>query len=167
MPGHPSHTRLSPISLIAFFGTTLVGFSNGDSRFFNAKSHESMQTSILFKAPGRSSNRPIVILTGPAIGAEYSTPLSVRLSRALSSAWKWTRCNCTPRRIVRALFSTRVSTAVAFVVLAAMWWHNIAIDNTLEAQRSVAIDCLCGMPWGIVWAFRASRMPMPEEGGEE
>ena len=136
-----------------------------------------MQTSILFKAPGRSSNRPIVILTGPAIGAEYSTPLSVRLSRALSSAWSsslttlrsaknWTRCNCTPRRIVRALFSARVSTAVAFVVLAAMWWHNIAIDNTLEAQRAVAIDCLCGMPWGIVWAIRASRMPMPEEGGE-
>ena len=121
-----------------------------------------MQQTILFKVPGKPSTRPLVILTGLDFEAKSTTPVSV----PLSSAWKWTRCNCTPRRIVRALFSARVSTAVAFVVLAAMWWHNIVIDNTLEAQRAVAIDCLCGMPWGIVWAFRASRMPMPEEGGE-
>lgn len=126
-----------------------------------------MQTSILFKAPGRSSNRPIVILTGPALGAEYSTTISTRLSRALSSAWQWTRCNCAPRRIVRALFSARVSTAVAVAVVAAMWWHNISIIDTIEAQRAVGFDGLLGMPWGIVWAIRATRMPMPEEGGEE
>lgn len=126
-----------------------------------------MQQTILFKVPGRSSNRPIVILSGPAIGAELSTPLSVRLSRALSMVWQWTRCNCTPRNILRALFCAKASTAVAVTVIAAMWWHNIIISDTLEAQRAVGFDCLCGMPWGIVWAFRASRMPMPEEGGEE
>lgn len=124
-----------------------------------------MQTSILFKAPGRSSNRPIVILTGPAIGAEYSTPISTRLSRALSKAWKWTRCNCTPVRIFRATFSAKVSTVVAVIVIAAMYWHNLSIDNTIEAQRAVGFDGLLGMPWGIVWAIRATRMPMPEEGG--
>ncbi len=126
-----------------------------------------MQTSILFKAPGRSSNRPLVILTGPAIEDQSSTPLSVRLSRALSKAWEWTRCNCTPVRIVRALFSAKVSTAVAIIVVAAMWWHNLIISNTIEAQEAVGFDCLLGMPWGLVWAIRATRMPMPEEGGEE
>lgn len=126
-----------------------------------------MQTSILFKVPGRPSTRPLVILTGPAIGAQSSTPVSVRLSRTLSKAWKWTRCNCTPRRIVSALFSAKVSTAVAIVVVAAMYWHNLTIDNTIEAQEAVAFDCLLGMPWGLVWAIRATRMPMPEEGGDE
>lgn len=124
-----------------------------------------MQTSILFKAPGRSSNRPIVILTGPAIGAEYSTPISTRLSRALSAAWLWTRSNCTPRRIFSAVFSAKVSTVVAVITIAAMWWHNITIANTIEAQEAVGVDCLLAMPWGIVWAIRFSRMPMPEEGG--
>lgn len=56
-----------------------------------------MQTSILFKVPGKPSTSPIVILTGPALGALYSTPASVRLSRALSSAWSAVKCVCTPR----------------------------------------------------------------------
>lgn len=135
-----------------------------------------MQQTILFKVPGKPSTRPIVILTGPAIEAQSSTPISVRLSRAISSAWsstlatlrsakKWTRCNCTPRRIVSALFSAKVSTAVAIVVVAAMYWHNLSIDNTIEAQEAVGLDCLLGMPWAFVWAIRASLKPMPEEGG--
>lgn len=126
-----------------------------------------MQQSILFKAPGRSSKRPLVILTGPMFLGEYSTPISQRLSRALSSAWQWTRCNCTPLRIVRSLFSAKVSMAVAVIVTAAMWWFNITVDNTIEAQSRVGYVALCAMPWAIVWAFRASRMPMPEdeEGG--
>ena len=60
----------------------------------------------------------------------------------------------------------KVSTVVAVVCLAAMWWHNVAIDDTIEAQEAVGLDCLLTMPWAIVWAFRAARMPMPEEGGE-
>ena len=126
-----------------------------------------MQQPILFKVPGKPSTSPLVILTGPALGARYSTPISVRLSRALSMAWRWTRCNCTPRNIARALFSANVSAVVAVICLGAMWWHNIAIDNTFEAQKAVGLDCLYAMPWGIVWAFRATRMPMPEEGGEQ
>lgn len=88
------------------------------------------------------------------------------LSRALSKAWKWTRCNCTPVHIIRATFSAKVSTVVAVIVIAAMYWHNLTIDNTIEAQEAVGYDCLLGMPWGIVWAIRATRMPMPEEGEE-
>ena len=136
-----------------------------------------MQQTVLFKAPGRSSNRPIVILTGLDIDASSTkslrpaknstTPVSVRLSRALSKAWNWTRCNCTPVRIIRATFSGKVSTVVAVLVLAAMYWHILSINNTIESQEAVAFDCLLGMPWGIVWAIRATRMPMPEEGGEE
>ena len=126
-----------------------------------------MQQTILFKVPGKPSTRPLVILTGPSLEtqAQYSTPVSVRLSRALSRAWQWTRCNCAPRRIVRATFSGKVSTVVAVLVVAAMYWHNLSIDNVIEAQRAVGFDCLLGMPWGIVWAVRATRMPMPEEGG--
>ena len=126
-----------------------------------------MQQTILFKVPGKPSTRPLVILTGPSLEARYSTPVSVRLSRALSRAWRWTRCNCTPVRIVRATFSEKVSIVVAVLVLAAMYWHILSIDNTIESQEAVAFDCLLGMPWGIVWAIRATRMPMPEEGGEE
>ena len=126
-----------------------------------------MQQTILFKVPGKPSTRPLVILTGPSFETQYSTPVSVRLSRALSKAWKWTRCNCTPVRIVRATFSEKVSIVVAVLVLAAMYWHILSIDNTIESQEAVAFDCLLGMPWGIVWAIRATRMPMPEEGGEE
>lgn len=126
-----------------------------------------MNQTVLFKDSGRSSNRPIVILTGPAIEAKFSTPITVRLSRALSSAWNWTRCNCTPVRIIRAIFSAKVSTVVAIVVVAAMYWHNLSIDNVIEAQRAVGFDCLLGMPWGIVWAIRFTRMPMPEEGEDE
>lgn len=110
--------------------------------------------------------KPLVILTGPALAAKFSTPITVRLSRALSAAWRWTRSNCTPRRIVRTVFSAKFSAAVAIIACAAIWWHNISIANTIEAQRAVTFDCLLAMPWAIVWAFRASRMPMPEEGGE-
>lgn len=126
-----------------------------------------MQQTILFKASGRRTNRPLVILTGPMFPGEYSIPVRQRLSRALSSAWRWTRCNCTPLNILRALFCAKVSMAVATVVVSAMWWHNITIADTLAAQKAVGIDGLLGMPWAVVWAFRASRMPMPEEGGDK
>ena len=56
---------------------------------------------------------------------------------------------------------------MAAIVVTAMWWHNITIADTIEAQEAVAFDCLLCMPWSIVWAIRATRMPMPEEGGEE
>ena len=56
---------------------------------------------------------------------------------------------------------------MAAIVVTAMWWHNITIADTIEAQEAVAFDCLLCMPRGIVWAIRATRMPMPEEGGEE
>lgn len=136
-----------------------------------------MQQTILFKAQGKPSTRPLVILTGLSIevsstkslrpAKNSSISIRSRLSRALSKAWQWTRCNCTPVRIIRATFSAKVSTVVAVIVIAAMYWHNLTIDNTIEAQEAVGYDCLLGMPWGIVWAIRATRMPMPEEGGDE
>lgn len=124
---------------------------------------------IAFNLSTARRRKPIVILTGLAIGAKSTNHFAdarKMLSRALSVACKWLRCNCTPRNIARALFSAKVSTVVAVVCLAAMWWHNVAIDNTIEAQEAVGLDCLLTMPWAIVWAFRAARMPMPEEGGE-
>ncbi len=57
--------------------------------------------------------------------------------------------------------------AVAVVVIGAMWWHNITTENVIEAQEAVAYDCLCGMPWAIVWAFRAifSDIKISKKGG--
>lgn len=110
--------------------------------------------------------KPLVILTGLNIEAKYSTSISDRLTSALTNAGAWLKCNCTPRRIVRALFSAKVSTAVACVCVAAMWWHNISIDNTIAAQEAVGFDCLLAMPWAIVWAVRATRMSLQQKGGE-
>lgn len=100
--------------------------------------------------------KPIVILNALAIERKSSTPISVRLTRALSAAWRWTRSNCTPRRIFSAVFSAKVSTVVAVTLIAAMWWHNISIVDTIEAQKAVGTDCLLGMPWALVWAVRAT-----------
>ena len=108
----------------------------------------------------------VVILTGPALGAKYSTPASVSLYRALSMVCRWIWCNCTPRNIVRALFSAKVSTAVAVACVSAIWWHALTVANIIEAREAVATDLLWAMPWALVWTIRATRMPMPEEGGE-
>lgn len=130
-----------------------------------------MKQTILFKVSGKPNNKPVVILSALDLAGKSKTNhfpgAGKMLSRTLSSAWNWTRCNCTPRNIFRVLFCEKVSMAVGAVVVAAMWWHNISIDNVIDAQEAVAFDCLLGMPWGIVWAIRATRMPMPEEGGEE
>lgn len=93
-----------------------------------------MQTSILFKAPGRSSNRPIVILTGPAIGAEYSTPISARLSHALSAAWQRAKSICTPVRIV-----TFASAAAALFAFAGFISNN---DTLLCTASAATVACI-------------------------
>lgn len=130
-----------------------------------------MQQTILFKVLGKPSKSPVVILSALDLAGKSKTnhfrEAAKMLSRALSKAAVWVKCNCTPVRIIRAIFSAKVSTVVAVIVIVAMYWHNISIDNVIEAQRAVAFDCLLGMPWGIVWAIRATRMPMPEEGGDE
>lgn len=113
-----------------------------------------MYQTILFKAPGRRSNSPVVILN--ALSMRKSVTLKARLSRALSASWYWLRCKCTPRAIFRALFCEKVSMAVAVVCVCAMWWHNITIADNIAAGEAVATDCLYALPWGIVWAFRAT-----------
>ena len=125
-----------------------------------------MHQTILFKAPGHASKAPIVILSAIELGAKSSTPISARVSRALSKAWNWAKCNCTPRRVFAFTFSDTVSIIVTAIVAAVMWWHNLTIADTIEAQESVAYDCLFLLPWGLVWAFRSTKSSMTEEGGE-
>lgn len=122
-----------------------------------------MYQTILFKAPGKPINKPIVILSGLNASRQCSTPVAVRLSRALSQVWSWAKCNCTPRNIFRTIFCEKVSMAVGAVLVLVMWWHIVSIADNIAAGEQVATDCLYAMPWGIVWAIRASRMPMPEE----
>lgn len=136
-----------------------------------------MQQTVLFKAPGRSSNRPIVILTGPAIEAKFSTPITVCLSRALSAAWssslatlrsakKWTRCNCTPVRIVRAAVGLTLSAPACTIAIAtcslAMLWHSATSADTDAARQAIALDCLCALPWGLAILARSVK-----EGGDK
>ena len=68
------------------------------------------------------------------------------------------------KSLTRVLFSTKVSTAVAVVVIAAMYRHTVTAVDTIEAQRAVAIDCLCGLPWLMAGAFRSSRKPSKKGG---
>ena len=124
-----------------------------------------MHQTILFQVPGRPTNRPVVILN--ALSLRKSLTIGMRLSPALSTAWSWIKCNCTPRNILRVAFGEKVSMAVAAVVICAMWWHTISISDNIAAGEAVATDCLYVLPWVIVWAIRAALMPMPKEGGEE
>lgn len=123
-----------------------------------------MYQTILFKAPGRRSNSPVVILN--ALSLRKSLTLGRRLSHALSMAWSRAKCICTPRNILRALFCEKAAMAVAAFVICAVWWHNLTITDSTAAGKAVATDCLWALPWGIVWAIRATLMPMPKEGGE-
>ena len=71
-------------------------------------------------------------------------------------------------RAISTLFSRRVSLIVAGAVIAAIWWHNFTIADTIAAQDAVAIDCLCGLPWAIAWAVRrtvADCKSMHQKGG--
>lgn len=117
-----------------------------------------MQTTILFKASGKPNNKPIVILRGINLGRQSETnhfrTAAQMISRPLSMAWNWAWCNCTPRRIVRALFGEKVSMVVGAALVIAIWWHIISIENVTEAQEAAGMDCLYAMPWGIVWACR-------------
>lgn len=88
-----------------------------------------------------------------------------RLSRALSSVWHWAKCNCTPARILGAMFSAPASMAVMLTFAALIWWFNITIDSVAEAQRRIAVAAMCAMPWAIVWVIRATVMSMPKKGG--
>lgn len=119
-----------------------------------------MYQTILFKVPGRPNNKPLVILSGLNASRQCSTnhfrALTKMLSRTLSMVCKWVKCNCTPVQILRFAFCEKVSMSVAVVLICAMWWHNITIADTIAAGEQVATDCLYAMPWGIVWAFRAT-----------
>lgn len=139
-------------------------FSNGSVAVFLStllNKHDAMKAFTLSAARRR---KPLVILSSLNIETKYSTSLSV--SSALSKAGAWLKCNCTPRRIIRAIFSAKASTAVACVCVAAMWWHVASIADADASQRAVGFDALLAMPWALVWAFRATRMSLSQEGGE-
>lgn len=127
-----------------------------------------MQQTTLFKVPGKPSTRPLVILTGLDIEAKSSTSIRMRLSRALSKARQWTRCNRTPVRAISAMFAARVSAVVGIMATAAMWLAIFTAADDAAAQSAVGRICLAALPWAAVWTVRACRMPLPsaQEGGE-
>ncbi|WP_289763769.1 hypothetical protein [uncultured Duncaniella sp.] len=108
-----------------------------------------MQQSILFKVSGKPSSSPLVILTGPTISGRYSTPITARLSRALSSAWQWTRCNCTSRHIV-------TSSCVICAILAIFAGMDTAFSGSDGSRILLAVATLLGLPLSIIGAFISS-----------
>ena len=72
------------------------------------------------------------------------------------------------KSIIRILFSTKVSMALAAVTVCAMWFHAATIADPVSAGAAMATDCLWLLPWGIVWAIRASvsGFTLMKKGGE-
>lgn len=104
-----------------------------------------MYQTILFKAPGCRSNSPVVILN--ALSLRQSSTPGLRLSRALSMAWNRVKCNCTPRTLLRSILGPTASMVALMAVVTLLWWHNITIPATLDAQRAMATDLLLLLPW--------------------
>lgn len=60
-------------------------------------------------------------------------------------------------RAISAAFSPKASLIAACIVAALMYFHFMTIDDTVAAQRTIAIDCLYLSPWGIAWLVRNIR----------
>lgn len=101
-----------------------------------------MQTTIQIKAQGRRFNSPAIVSAGE---------IRRKLSTAMAS-------------ILRGIFSERGTMAAAAIAIGAMAWHIGTITDTLAAQRVVAIDCLCLLPWGIAYIIRSLSS---KKGGEK
>lgn len=57
-------------------------------------------------------------------------------------------------RVISWPFTANGTLAAIYAVCMMMWWHNLSIDGTLDAQRAVAIDALCLTPWAVAWTIR-------------
>jgi len=128
-----------------------------------------MYQTILFKAPGRRSNSPVVILNALSMQRRSSSDMS-RLLRLLADAGRAVAGAChRPRRIVQALFGGRAIVAAMTLSCAAMLWHIVSIADTIEAQRATAVDGMLLMPWLIAGAIRvtmADRKAAAQKGGK-
>lgn len=95
-----------------------------------------MQQTILFTVPGKPSTRPLIILSGLTFEAQCSTPISVRLSRALSSAIEKAKCNCTRGRINDAV-AAALGIAAFF---SGIYGHDVALMGcSLAAAISIFV----------------------------
>lgn len=92
-----------------------------------------MQTTIQINAQGRRFNSPAIVSVGD---------IRRKLSAATAS-------------ILRGVFSERGAMVAAAIAIGAMAWYIGTITDTIAAQRAVAIDCLCLLPWGIAYIVRS------------
>lgn len=125
--------------------------------FINCYNHSRMQTSILLKAQGKPATSPVIILTGPAIGAKCSTSLTA--TACLNALAKGAA------GLAKAVFSGTASLIALGVVVSLMWWHLCSIVDSTQSQHAVATDALYVMPWGLVWAVRSVVSTWPKKGG--
>lgn len=112
-------------------------------------------------------HKPVVILAGLAglaVGAKLSTPISQRLASTATAALSATRRALSPASLLRVLFGRRACMVAGGLMLAAIWAHGIAIEPVADAQRAVALDCLCALPWGVAALARAIKNANKEGG---
>lgn len=109
-----------------------------------------MQSTIVFKAGGRSSKSPVKVLQALDIS---SKPVSAAqfLLQVLSGI--------SVSSVLRLVFGERASLAVASVCAAAMWWHLLSISEGIAAGQAVALDAALSLPWALValFAFLSAR----------
>lgn len=100
-----------------------------------------MQQAILFKAQGRSSSRPVVVLQ----------------HLNLKNACKRTR-RFSFKQFFSAMFSGTATKVVAASALGAMWACNFVLEDE-AATTAVAAVAAMTMPWALVWVYRLTFNP--------
>lgn len=79
-------------------------------------------------------------------------------------SFSWADVTGAAKRAASALFSGKAIALAMGLGISAMWWHNFTIDDPDAAGVAVATDCLCALPWAIVWVCRET---FSEKGGKK
>ena len=70
-----------------------------------------------------------------------------------------------PREALRALFSPVACGIIVGGAALTMLCADVAVSNTLEAQRLIGLAMLVSLPWIITGLIHACGLTMDEEGG--
>lgn len=110
-----------------------------------------MQTTILFKAPRRGSNSPIVILNALSLCRQSSTTRRIfdagkALCRSISNIWAGAINFCSFSRTI-----TAISVVCAFTALFA--GLDYAFTNEDDSRILLSVSTLLGLPLTIIGAF--------------
>lgn len=66
------------------------------------------------------------------------------------------------KRLVSLLFEAQFSTIVALACVVSVWYIILTGTDSAAIHAGIARCGLLALPWGIVWAIRATFLPIPE-----